>query len=187
MLGCMRRLSEQWLASEAKLGFLLYSSPDENIGPSIPERMILPATRFQTEMEANEIWGRVEVGLSEKGLGPPNTWPDVDGIFAELVFNAAQHSFSRVGCSAALENYLNDYETVYVIGVADAGIGILSSLRKNREYNHIGGDASAISRATELGVTGTEEQRGVAGQPHSNLMQKICRQFIVQSSWNDTE
>ena len=149
------------LSSEAELEFLIDFSHDEIVGSSIPDKVILPVTEFSTETEANEIWGRVELSLTANGLGPPNIWPDVDGILAELVFNAAQHSFSRTGCSAAVEIYLTDFETVYVIGVADAGIGILSSLRKNPTYGQIGSDTNAIYRATELGVTGTEEQRGV--------------------------
>ena len=53
----------------------------------------------------------------------------------------------------------------YSVGVVDLGVGILSSLRNNPLYRHINDEYDAISRALELDVTGTLEQRG-AGLHH---------------------
>ena len=53
------------------------------------------------------------------------------------------------------------YQLVFVVGVADAGIGIPSSLRRNPEYEFISDDQDAILRATESEVTGTMEPRGI--------------------------
>lgn len=126
-----------------------------------PDIVLLPVTRFHSETEAISVWEQVEDQLAAQRIGPSNTWPDVDGIFAELALNAAQHSFSEAGCTATLESTVIEGETVFIIGIADAGIGILSSLRRNPELTYMTNDESAISSATELGVSGTREQRGV--------------------------
>ncbi len=132
-----------------------------NVPSTQPSIVLLPVTRFRSETEATDLWEQAEDQLAAQGIGPPNTWPDVDGKFAELVLNAAQHSLSKLGCTATLECTITDWETVFSVGVADAGVGILSSLRKNIEFAHLRNDESAISSATELGVSGTTERRGV--------------------------
>ena len=133
----------------------------EDVDFEIPDFVLLPVTRFSTEEEADAIWEQVAQSLTAHGIGSSNVWPDVDGIFAELALNAAQHSLSPLGCSATLECFTGGSEIVYVLGVADGGIGIPSSLRNNPAYSHITSDNDAILRATEMGVTGTLEPRGV--------------------------
>ena len=64
-----------------------------------------------------------------------------------------------------MEIDFSDDAIVYVIGIADGGIGIPASLRGNLEYASIANDEDAIFRATELDVTGTMEPRG-AGLHH---------------------
>ena len=64
-----------------------------------------------------------------------------------------------------MECLISEDEILYVIGVVDFGIGIPSSLRNNPAYQHINDEYDAISRALELDVTGTLEQRG-AGLYH---------------------
>ena len=161
MASCIRRLREPLEVSETEFEFFNQLATGEGRDLTIPDTVLLPVTEFSTEDEANEIWGRVTQSLISHNIGPSNTWADIDGIFEELALNAAQHSASPIGCSATVECFIFERETVYVIGVADVGIGIPSSLRKNPEYNHIKDDNNAILHATELGVTGTVEQRGV--------------------------
>ena len=50
---------------------------------------------------------------------------------------------------------------MFLVGIADAGIGIPTSLRMNPEHRLIRDDQDALLRATELDVTGTLERRGV--------------------------
>jgi anti-sigma regulatory factor (Ser/Thr protein kinase) len=126
---------------------------------------ITPITQFRTEDEANTLWETAAINLIESGVGPANVWSEIDGIFEELALNAAQHSQSEIDSYGTLEVDVSDDGIVYIIGIADGGIGILKSLRANPEYAYIAKDEVAISKATELDVTGTSEPRG-AGLHH---------------------
>lgn len=161
LIGCMGGVSRPLLESDHNYDALVEFAFGEVPYRIEPDNILLPVTRFHSETEAISIWEQVEDQLAAQRIGPSNTWPDVDGIFAELALNAAQHSFSEAGCTATLESTVIESETVFIIGIADAGIGILSSLRRNPELTNITNDESAISSATQLGVSGTREQRGV--------------------------
>ena len=137
----------------------------QNFHGYAPDVTILPSSVFQTEGEANSLWEAVAENLIDQNIGPSNVWPIVDSIFEELALNAAQHSLSKAGSCATVECFTSDGEVLYVIGVVDLGIGILSSLRNNPEHRHISDEYAAISRAIELDVTGTLEHRG-AGLHH---------------------
>ena len=158
---CMMRLVKPLLASDLDFESFMQPGTGEDIDLAAPDFVLLPVTRFSTEDEAGDIWEKVAQSLTAHSIGPSNVWPDVDGIFAELALNAAQHSLSPLGCYATLECFTSGKEIVYVVGLADFGIGIPSSLRKNPEHIHIANDNDAILRATEMGVTGTLEPRGV--------------------------
>lgn len=131
----------------------------------VPDTTILPANVFRTVGEANSLWETVAETLIQRGIGPSNVLPIVDSIFEELALNAAQHSLSEAGSCATVECFTSGSEILYVIGVVDLGVGILSSLRNNPLYQHINDEYDAISRALELDVSGTLEQRG-AGLHH---------------------
>ena len=135
---------------------------------------LLPITKFRTEDQANAVWERVAIALDERGIGPANVRTDVDAIFEELALNAAQHSQAQDMCYGVVEVddrsrrravRRSDGEILYVIGVSDGGIGIPNSLRRNHLYSDITSDKDAILRATEMDVTGTDQQRG-AGLHH---------------------
>ena len=143
---------------------------DREPDPVLPDMTLLPVTEFGTEREATSVWEQLALNLINHGVGPGNARTDVDGIFEELALNAAQHSRSPLPCRATLECFLSRDEIVYVVGVADAGIGIPVSLRGNPEYAHIENDEDAISHATEQDVTGTTQSRG-AGLHH--VMERV--------------
>ena len=138
--------------------FVSLGSIDEDI-------TVVPVTRFWTEADANALWETVALNLINNNVGPANVWPEVDGVFEELALNAAQHSGSQQGSYGTVEIDVSDDGIVYIIGIADAGIGIPASLRGNLEYASIANDEDAIFRATQLDVTGTMEPRG-AGLHH---------------------
>ena len=161
MAECMRRLREPLQGCQYEIGPFTGYEDAKDTALIFTDYVLLPISRFCTEQEASLTWEKVELILSDAGVGPANIWPEVGGIFAELVFNAAQHSFSPQGSCATVECFECGGEVTYIIAVADAGIGIPSSLRKNSKYADVVDDWSAISSATELGVTGTKEQRGV--------------------------
>ena len=162
---CLRRLSEPLVSPVMDIELLTQLISGKDNVQFVPDVVLLAVTEFSSENEANHIWERVADNLIGRGEGPSNVWPEVDGIFEELALNAAQHSLSSRGCCATLECYTSAREIVYVIGVADAGIGIPVSLQRNPKYAHISTDEQAILRATEMDVTGTLEPRG-AGLCH---------------------
>lgn len=140
---------------------------------------VLPPTRFRTEDEANAVWERVAIELDERGTGPSNVRTDVDAIFEELALNAAQHSQAQEMCYGLVEVdghrrqrplRRSDGELLYVVGLSDGGIGIPNSLRQNPLYSTITNDKDAILRATDMDVTGTNQERG-AGLYH--VMERV--------------
>ena len=161
MADCMIRLTASLNEASPEIQWLAPTDRGEDMGQDGVAAALLPITRFHTEEEANEVWEKASQSLVEFNTGPPNTWHEIDGIFEELALNAAQHSLSPEGSSATLECFSGDDETVFLVGIADAGIGIPSSLRRNPEHRPIPDDEVAILRATEMDVTGTLEPRGI--------------------------
>ena len=161
MSDCMIRLTATLDKASPEIQWLVLAGADEEVGQDDLDVTILPITKFRTEQEANAIWEKASQALVDFNTGPSNTWHEIDGIFEELVLNAAQHSYSPAGSSATLECFTFEDETVFLVGVADAGIGIPKSLRKNPEHKPVLDDEAAILRATEIDVTGTLESRGV--------------------------
>ena len=132
---------------------------------------VLPITRFDSSDDVEHLANVIEI---TRVAGPSNVWSEMSGIFYELALNAVQHSMSAAGCYAVLA-YTTVAPTgiVYAVGVADGGIGIPASLRRNLGSLHIRSDAESIAYATELHVTGTgEPERGV-GLDH--IMQVVKR------------
>ena len=147
----------------------------------VPDTTILPASIFRIEDEANSLWEKVAEQLIESSVGPSNAWPIIDSIFEELALNAIQHSSSKAGSCATVECFSSADEILYVVGVVDLGIGILSSLRHNPEYQHIDDEYDAISRAIELDVTGTLEHRGAGLHHVTERVQESLGELVILS------
>ena len=131
----------------------------------------LPITRFDSIDDIERLANIMEIS---RVTGPSNVWSEMPGIFYELALNAVQHSMSAAGCYAILA-YATVAPTgiVYAVGVADGGIGIPASLRRNLGLLHKTSDAESIAYATELHVTGTGEQERGVGLDH--IMQVVKR------------
>ena len=141
---------------------------------------ILPITRFDSIDDVESLANGIEL---THPIGPANVWNEMPGIFYELALNGVQHSQSAAGCYVVLE-----YATfapsvvVYAVGVADCGIGIPASLRKNPDFAHIMDDAETIARATELNVTGTgDSARGVGLNHVMQMVKNLCGNFVLIS------
>ena len=147
----------------------------------VPDTTILTASVFKTEEEANSLWEIVAENLIQCSVGPSNVWPIVDSIFEELALNAVQHSSSQAGSCATVECFTSNDEILYVIGVVDLGIGILSSLHNNPEHQHINDEYDAISRAIELDVTGTLQNRGAGLHHITDRVQKSSGELVIIS------
>ena len=161
MVDCMIRLTASLNEVGPRLPLLLLPEFDEEVDQDNFDVCVLPITPFRTENDANAVWEKASQALVDYNVGPSNVLNEIDGIFEELALNAAQHSRSPAGSRATLECYEFEEETVFLVGIADAGIGIPTSLRMNPEHRLIRDDQDAILRATELDVTGTLESRGV--------------------------
>ena len=132
---------------------------------------VMPITRFDSIDDVEHLANVIEI---TRVAGPSNVWSEMSGIFHELALNAVQHSMSAAGCYVVLA-YATVAPTgiVYAVGVADGGIGIPASLRKNPDLPHILSDAESIAYATELHVTGTGEPKRGVGLDH--VMQVVKR------------
>lgn len=78
------------------------------------------------------------------------------GTFEEMTANLLEHSEKP---ETGLVGYRwDDSEFEYV--VADSGIGVLNSLRKNTKYGYLGDDGAALQMALKYGVSGCENESG---------------------------
>ena len=80
----------------------------------------------------------------------------------ELIDNAVSHGQSTLGAFVSAQTYTGatSRRPGFEIAVCDTGVGILDHLRGNSSYADIPDVLSALARAIQPGVTGTDEQRG---------------------------
>ena len=154
-----------------------------------PHRMViqvLPATIFHSEDDVERIANDLEL---TPRIGPSNVQSEASGIFYELALNAVQHSQSALGEYAILQCAVgSDGGIIYLVGVADCGIGIPESLRQNPEFAGVQNDHDAIALATGLHITGTgDSERGVGLDYVVSTVKGYGGDFIIvsgQAYWN---
>ena len=142
--------------------------------------VVLPITRFGSIDDIERLANGIEL---TRVIGPSNVWNEMSGIFYELALNAVQHSQSAAGCYVVLEYAaIAPSGIIYAVGVADSGIGIPASLRKNPDFAHILSDAETIAHAIELNVTGTgEPQRGLGLDHIMQVVKTLRGNFVLIS------
>lgn len=96
---------------------------------------------------------RLHGGVSKAHLSSGNC-KAVAYAMIELAENVIEHS----ECPATGTAYYQQLTNRFEFGVADSGIGILSSLRRNPHYAFLDDDVSAIRRSIEDGVSRFEGQ-----------------------------
>jgi anti-sigma regulatory factor (Ser/Thr protein kinase) len=84
----------------------------------------------------------------------------------ELMTNAFDHSGSDRGCYVCAQSYPGA-KTIRLC-IADFGIGILTSLKKNNKYKGLANDNEAITLAVQEGVTSRKHRTGGYGLTHIN-------------------
>ena len=125
---------------------------------------VLPLTRFGSVADVERIADDLELAVGQR---PAGTHEEMCGVFYELALNAVEHSRSAMGRYVVLERGTDTRSGVaHVLGVADLGIGIPASLRRNPHFSHVQNDADAIALATELHITGTGEAHRGIGLDH---------------------
>jgi len=86
---------------------------------------------------------------------PPAVADPIKYVFSEMVRNALEHSSSSVGAFVCAQYYRKSKKIA--IGIADAGVGVLSSMRT---HHPVTDSRNAIRLAMQPGITGTTSRVG---------------------------
>lgn len=104
-------------------------------------------------------------------------------FFTELAINVVQHAESNGGY--ALAQMYNDpvYGPRIELAVADCGIGILESLKKNPQYSGMASDEAAIRTALEEGTSSLQDSLRGYGLHYvrSRLAEGLNRSMSIRS------
>ncbi len=136
---------------------------DRDLGANAGENVVLPITSFFTTSDATEVNNRVFESLQNNERGGADLISTVTELFGELSFNAVQHSESEVGAFACIQFFRFSTGTTFTCAVADGGIGVFESLRKNPTHrSRINYDWDALELAVRERVSGTDDpHRGI--------------------------
>lgn len=130
-------------------------APDQWSLPTQLPKVVLPLTRFDRESDAEQVVQRADESLMRLKLGVANIRPFVGQAFSELAMNAVQHSSSPVAAYGFIQFHEYANGPQFECGIADGGIGIPESLRRNRALTVPHADAQAVDLALNERITGT--------------------------------
>ncbi len=151
--------------------------------PALDTDVLLPLTPFRNTTEAEDLTNQIHLSLMESGRGTASINHVVYETFSELANNAAEHSTSEIGAYGLVLLDTFESEGKLVCGVADGGVGILTSLLRNpqhEEYGHY--DWAAMERATEELVSGTQDSyRGIGLYETVEKARIRGRELIIHS------
>ncbi|MHB8438516.1 MAG: hypothetical protein ACYDD4_05060 [Acidimicrobiales bacterium] len=122
----------------------------------------LPLTRIASPHEWDDLLVTLWPSTAER-FGDPEVTGRTIETMSELIDNAATHGQSDVGtfiCGQRYTGTTSQLPSGIWVGIADAGVGLPSHLRRNPKYTGIDDDNELIRRAREPWVTGTTERRG---------------------------
>lgn len=105
----------------------------------------------------------------------------------EITQNVLDHANSSVGGFAIAQRAVSRQE--FEVAVADAGIGIPASLRKNPDYQDVADDGQAISLALSPGVTASPDggNRGVGLSAIRSFLRENGGTLMVRSGTGAVE
>lgn len=148
-----------------RLSRLAAQHPDDSAVALIDDidTEIPPITRFESVDDVERIANNLELA---SGAGLTAALVEMVGVFYELALNAAEHSQWAAGYYVIRAGSSTDGGLEHTVGIADCGIGIPASLRRNPAFSNVLNDADAIALATELHVTGTGEAHRGIGLDH---------------------
>lgn len=136
---------------------------DRNVRPGKQDKIILPLTPFSATAEAAAITNRAAERLSSSNLAAVNLATIVAELFSELALNAAEHSQSPIGALGCIQFVEFKEGSRFICTVADGGIGVLASLRRNESLRRkVSYDWDALELAVRERVSGT-------GDPHRGI------------------
>ena len=121
---------------------------------------ILSMTTVETPIEAEKIVEEAFDSFQRAGAPSSDLMHEIcDGLW-EPANNAVEHSQSEIGAVCFAQIWRGRGRRLAEVAVADAGVGILETLRER--FPHLSSHAEAIEMALEEGVTGLDDrQRGL--------------------------
>lgn len=136
---------------------------DRGIGARNDPKTVLPITHFETTANASNVTNLAFARLQSAHVGAANLTSMVTELFSELALNAAEHSESKVGAFGCVQFYESEKGSRFTCTVADGGIGVFESLRKNEALrSRVSYDWDALELAVRERVSGT-------GDPHRGI------------------
>jgi hypothetical protein len=162
---------------------------DRQIRARDDRKVILPITYFQTTQDASGVANAAFARLQSAGIGAANLTSVVTELFSELALNAAQHSVSEIGAFGCVQ--FAEYETGprFTCTVADGGIGVYESLRKNEALrSRVSYDWDALELAVRERVSGTgDPHRGIGLYGVSEDVRRPGRSLLLHSGTGSLE
>lgn len=140
-----------------------------------------PFQIFVAEDELEELCNSLVLAATEAAAITKKDRTAVLLAIAEIAQNVLDHADSRVGGFAIAQRSKSRQE--FEVAVADAGIGIAGSLRQNPAYQHITGDADAITLALAPGVTANpgSDNKGVGLATIRDFLRENEGRLLVRS------
>jgi anti-sigma regulatory factor (Ser/Thr protein kinase) len=127
--------------------------------------LLVELTRFENSAALPTILDRiVDVLLWELGYSQREAF-NVATAVSEVAQSALQHA-GGVCAYGAMQVYRSGARPFLEFAIADHGVGLLQSLRRNREHGDLADDASAIRRALEPGASGLDDATHGTGLYH---------------------
>ncbi len=144
--------------------------------------IVLPLTRFNSTIEAEDLTNQIHYSLSESRQGSISIYNVLYETFSELANNAAEHSKSEIGAFGLVLFDMGNGNR-FVCAVADGGIGIRTSLMRNPLQEEFGiYEWAAMERATAELVSGTQDAYRVIGLFETVEKMRIPgRELIIHS------
>ena len=123
--------------------------------------LILPLTRLNTVPQVEALENSIFDSLTQSKLSSSSLYDHVNWVFGELANNAVEHSDSTIRYGY-VQYYDFEAHPRFICAVADGGIGIRASLRKNPDHkNKVPNDVCAIAYALEENVSTCGNTRGL--------------------------
>lgn len=162
---------------------------DRGIAARTDHKVVLPITRFKTTAEASDVTNRAFDRLRSGNLGAVNLTSVVTELFSELAMNAAQHSESQVGAFGCVQFFEFEKGSRFSCTVADGGIGVLKSLRRNEALRgRVNYDWDALELAIRERVSGTgDPHRGIGLYGVSEDVRRPERSLLLHSGLGSLE
>lgn len=162
---------------------------DRGIGAGDDQKTILPITRLATTADAADVTNRAFERLQSAGVGAVNLTRVVSELFSELALNAVQHSESEVGAFGCVQFFEFKAGPRFTCTVADGGIGVFASLRKNEALrSRFSYDWDALELAVRERVSGTgDPHRGIGLSGVSEDLRSPGRSLLLHSGLGSLE